>query len=96
MRRKNKMNVAIEHYAGDNTNAHRVSIGGASVWFSYRTPIAFAYNGERVVRENDWNVTTGKHLNAIDGGDKKSRVSGEEFCKRLATLQVKIVPEVEE
>ena len=85
------MNVSIEHYAGKNTDAHRVSIGGASVWFSYRTPIAFAYNGEVVVRENDWSTTTGRHLNAIDGGDKDSRVSGEEFVRQLGKLQIQIV-----
>jgi len=85
------MNVAIEHYTGRSTDAHRVSIGGASIWFSYRTPIAFAYNGETVVRENDWSTTTGRHLNEIDGGDKSSRVSGDEFIRQLSALRVVIV-----
>ena len=32
-----------------------------------------------VVRENNWGPTTGKHLNAIDGGDKKARLSADAF-----------------
>jgi len=31
------------------------------------------------VRENQWWPTTGKHLNWIDGGDQKERLSKEEF-----------------
>ena len=49
-------------------------------WFSYKTLVAFWTLGEgRVVRENEWGPTTGKHLNAIDGGDKKERVSSHDF-----------------
>jgi hypothetical protein len=32
-----------------------------------------------VVRENSWGPTTGKHLNAIDRGNKKGRVSSDQF-----------------
>jgi hypothetical protein len=35
------------------------------------------------VHENVWGTTTGKHLNAIDGGDKKSRLKSAEFEKEL-------------
>ena len=42
---------------------------------------------ERVVHQNDWSNTTGKHLNWIDGGDKSSRVSADEF-HRLWNEQV--------
>lgn len=75
------------NYSSDNYGAHalRVDVGSLTVWFSYKTPVAFRADGHlRVVRENSWGPTTGKHLNAIDGGDKKQRVSGEEFEKRLA------------
>jgi len=52
-----------------------VDVGPVRVWFSYRTPVAFQVDGHsRVVRQNDWSTTTGKHLNWIDGGDKKSQV----------------------
>lgn len=71
------------NYSSDNYGAHclRVDVGPLTVWFSYRTPIAFHVNGsQRVIRENSWGITTGKHLNWIDK-DKKKRVSGEEFEK---------------
>ena len=61
-------------------NFVRVWIGDITVWFSYRTPIAIHVNGQsRIVRRNDWGPTTGKHLNAIDGGNKDSRVDTETF-----------------
>ena len=64
-----------------------VDLGDLSVWFSYETPIAFEVYGQpRVVRENIWGPTTGKHLNAIDGGDKEAkarRVSSDEFNRAL-------------
>ena len=68
-------------YSGNyGTNALRVDIGTLTIWFSYETPIAFRVaHGEIVVRQNDWKQTTGKHLNAIDGGRKKSRVPSETF-----------------
>src|SRR5438045_3544996 len=70
------------NYSSSNYGAHalQVRVGNATVYFSYETPVAFRIgSGPLVVRENDWSTTTGKHLNAIDGGDKKSRVSGAKF-----------------
>jgi len=70
------------NYSSDNYGAHAlcVSIGGIDVYFSYKTPVAFrTIKTGLVVRQNDWAQTTGKHLNAIDDGNKKARVSGEEF-----------------
>ena len=65
-----------------------MDVGPVRVWISYRTPVAFQVDGHsRVVRQNDWSTTTGKHLNWIDGGDKKSRVDGETF-ERLWKEQV--------
>lgn len=80
------------NYSSGNYGAHclRVSVGPITVWYSYTTPVAFHVAGnERVVHTNSWSTTTGKHLNAIDGGGsaKKSRVSGEEF-ERLWNEQV--------
>ena len=75
--------------SSDNYGAHClcVEMNDVTVWFSYKTPIAFQVGcNPRVVRQNDWK-TTGKHLNAIDGGDKKSRVDDETF-ERLWNEQV--------
>lgn len=53
---------------------------GNRFYFSYETLVAFTTpDGQKIVHQNDWKTTTGKHLNWIDGGDKKSRVDGETF-----------------
>ena len=84
---------SIQHYcdyARGNYGVHclMVELGPVRVWFSYTTPVGFQVDGHcRVVHKNDWGPTTGRHLNAIDDGDKKSRVSGEDF-ERLWQEQV--------
>lgn len=56
-----------------------------TIWFSYQTPVAFKpIGGLLVVRQNDWGTATGRHLNAIDGGNKKQRVTGETFERMLS------------
>ena len=70
------------NYSSDNYGAHclRVTLPRLTVWFSYQTPVAFQAGYDPVViRKNDWGPTTGKHLNAIDGGNKKGRVDAETF-----------------
>lgn len=77
-------------YSSGNYGAHClvVDVGPVTVWFSYRTPVAFQVSGhEAVVHRNDWSTTTGKHLNWIDGGNKRRRVDGETF-QRLWDEQV--------
>ena len=77
------------NYTNENYGAHclRFCIGSLSVWYSYKTPVAFYHPSTgKVVRENDWSTTTGKHLNAIDGGQKKSRISGEVFERKFEAL----------
>ena len=49
------------------------------VYYSYTTPVAFEIDGVLKVSENQWSVTTGRHLTWIDGGNKKSRLKREEF-----------------
>lgn len=72
-------------YSSTNYGAHtlRVDLGPLTVWFSYKTPVAFRAPGTpMVVRQNDWGATTGKHLKWIDGETSKTaknRVSGERF-----------------
>lgn len=66
----------------DDPNARVVTVGPLTLWFSYETLVAFQAAGRpRVVRENVWGPTTGKHLNAIDGGDRSSRFCAEEFTR---------------
>lgn len=69
-------------------NLTRVQIGHVNVWFSYTTPIAFSVHGVRYVCENVWTVTTGKHLNEIDGGNKADRVHRAEFLALLERLSM--------
>lgn len=75
-------------YSSTNYGAHALRFDfpdNRVIWFSYKTPVAFrGADGRRLVRVNDWSTTTGKHLNAIDGGDKKSRVKGDDFERLLA------------
>ena len=49
---------------GDNFK--QVIIGNLEIRFSYKTPVAFRYNGAMRISENLWGATTGKHLNWID------------------------------
>jgi len=83
----NRMNINKWNYiSSSNYGAHTiaVTIGGLTLWFSYDTVIAFRPPGGGIrVCENIWSVTTGKHLNSIDGGRKKERLSWEEFDKEL-------------
>lgn len=80
-------------YSSDNYGAHtlRVEMPGVTVWFSYKTAVAFKTYGEDgrfVVRENEWGPTTGKHLNWVDGGKRENRVSGAEFERLWSELVV--------
>ena len=75
------------NYSSSNYGAHALmfSTPSGDVYFSYKTPVAFrTFKHGLRVRENSWGPTTGKHLNAIDGGAKKNRISGEQFERELA------------
>jgi hypothetical protein len=76
------------NYSSSNYGAHclRVKVGKVTVWFSYSTPVAFMVGTTKVVSENIWGQTTGKHLAWIEP-DKSKRVSREEF-EKLWTLLV--------
>ena len=71
------------NYSSNNYGAHALRfIGpdGSCFWFSYQTLVAFSKPGfGRIVCENQWGPTTGKHLNWIDGGAKNRRVSASDF-----------------
>ena len=69
----------------DNWNCLKLYLQNVTLWNSNHTPVAFRKSGSPlVVRENDWNTTTGKHLNWIDGGNKSARINGAEFERQLA------------
>jgi hypothetical protein len=53
------------------------------VYYSYTTPIALEIDGVLKVSQNQWSITTAKHLNWIDDGNKKDRLKPEEFKKLL-------------
>lgn len=67
------------------SNFTLVEIGMVTLWFSYETVVAFSHPrvdaGRRKVCENMWSTTTGRHLNEIDGGDKKSRLKRDDFIE---------------
>lgn len=87
------MTTVLSLEIGHTPNYARVDVGPITLWYSYRTVIAFHVSGgNTTVRENDWGPTTGKHLNMIDGDDKKSRINGQEFEARLAAIvdQIKV------
>lgn len=80
------MNTPLPEILENESNFICIRTGPVTVWFSYKTPVAFQVNGHGlVVRENDWSNTTGKHLNRIDGGNKKGRVDATTF-QRLFEL----------
>jgi hypothetical protein len=77
------------NYSSKNYGAHCLQFfdaAGNVFWFSYSTLVAFKpCGGPLIVRENDWGPTTGKHLNAIDGGGgaKKARLPAAAFQREL-------------
>lgn len=75
-------------YSSDNYGAHSllVSFENFDLYFSYKTIIAFKHKGKLIVRQNDWHTTTGKHLNWIDGGNKKDRLSSTVFEAELSKV----------
>ena len=67
---------------GSGPNTSRVQIGPVTVWFSYKTPVAFRIGeGPQRVLNYTGSSTTYNHLNLIDGGKRGARLSQEEFQK---------------
>lgn len=73
--------------------AQMVKIGDVSLYFSYGTCVAFDIgdgSGLKVTK-NYWGPTTGKHLDAIDGGGKeaeKKRMKEDEFNELVEKLKI--------
>lgn len=66
-------------------NQNRIELNDLIIWFSYETPVGFAYKGERFVRKNDWSTTTGKLLNKIEP-NKDNRIDGDLFEAKLTKI----------
>ena len=72
-------------YSSDNygVNSIRLDVGSLTLWFSYKTVIAFQPGwNETFVSENIWGNTTGKHLNWINP-DHSIRLDRDEFEAKL-------------
>jgi len=79
----------MENISVDSTvpNMTVVVIGALTFWFSYKTVIAAKAPGfGRIVSENYWGTTTGKHINSIDGNNKKARLKSDEFEAELSSI----------
>ena len=82
------------HYSSNNYGSHSLKFTDPTnrqFWFSYKTLIAF-YAPDKsglwstYVIQNQWSTTTGKHLNWIDNGNKKERLTPEDFEKTLEAI----------
>lgn len=63
-------------------NFYTVKIANLRVWYSYKTPIAYKYDGEPVmVSKNMWSRTTGKHINQIKKEHNYIEVDHSEILK---------------
>jgi len=74
------------NYASDNygVNSLKVVLETITLYYSYETIIAYRdIQDGLVVHQNVWGVTTGKHLNWIDGGNKTDRLDGDNFDEML-------------
>jgi len=68
-----------EYSSNYGKNALRVDILGMTLYYSYKTLVAFKESQFGLVcRKNEWGVTTGKHLNLICP-DHSQRKEAEEF-----------------
>ena len=80
-------------YKGHNygSNAMQLLLPWITVWFSYSTPIAFDSKRFKhmVIRENDWNQTTGKHLRWAQGNVAVIEMCSKDF---EAALEEALLP----
>lgn len=65
---------------------HGLEVGSRTYYFSYETLIAvYESEGSFHISENEWGVTTGKHLNSINP-DKKVRIPHAELMEKYSDL----------
>jgi hypothetical protein len=79
------MSVPKIYHPTDRPNFSLVRIADTDYWFSYETCVAVNfYDGRGVfVRQNEWGPTTGRHLNFIDDGAKRTRLTEAQFKLKL-------------
>lgn len=78
--------IGFDRYAGPSSMSFR-DARGITYYMSYSTLVGVRVPGNApFVRRNVWGVTTGKHLNAIDGGDKASRLDADLFAAAVADV----------
>jgi hypothetical protein len=74
------------NYSSSNygVNTLRVELGTITLYYSYKTIVAYSdIQDGLIVHENIWGVTTGKHLNWLDNGDKANRKDSNVFDEML-------------
>ena len=73
------------NYASSNygVNTQYVDLGPVTLYYYYKTIIAFTYKGVLTVCKNCWGNTTGKHLNWLDDKDHSNRLARVEFTDKL-------------
>lgn len=86
---------AVDRVSVDTSvsNLTIVHFGDLTLWFSYKTLVAFQRGDMRpMVRENDWGPTTGKHLNMIDGGKRRTsqRLAPQDFDEEFERVMSSI------
>lgn len=70
----------------EGPNFNQITLGPLTVWFSYRTPIAFQVDGSPlVISENRWGPTTAKHLNRVNH-DKSKRIPHDQVMAGLDAI----------
>jgi len=78
-----------------NGNLAVVSVNGDTLWFAYKTLVAFqVQSNSPVVIENCWGATTGKHLSSVDGGiaeAKRKRLAHQQFVALADSLKIDFV-----
>ena len=77
--------MSVYVHPGHPAKCGDIRVGDVTFWWSYSTIIAFrvAPSIHPVVMVNYWGPTTGRHMNAIDGGNKATRVNRQEFMRQL-------------
>jgi len=89
--------ISISSYHGDcastENNAKVIRIGENEFYFSFETLVAIRRGTELKVIQNCWGPTTGRHLNAIDGGSpeaKEARLSREDFERLVGQINITV------
>lgn len=74
----------------DGKNTTRIDFGNIELYFSYETLVAYRDEVDGlVVCQNKWSMTTGKHLNDIDGGNKEARLPKREFDHKVGEMTIR-------